>query len=212
MKIRRLIRLILTIIAVMAGADEHAASPILSLKTGTEWTYEGTVRWMQEKSNEVRSKRIRWRTWIERSSTKGARTVAIVRGFPFELAWYEPGRKPGYSVIVQDSRHLAVERCESRAEAERVMKDALASDELGDDIVRFPVKLGDCPGNQNPADLRYCWLVEEEIADKRGKGWRIVHRTNPDHQILHVVRGAGITRYVFEHHGTVSSVDVELVQ
>ena len=41
--------------------------------------------------------------------------------------------------------------------------------------------------------------------------WQIVYRSLPDHQIMEIAEGLGIVRYVYEHHGTVASVDARLV-
>ena len=37
-------------------------------------------------------------------------------------------------------------------------------------------------------------------------------RTNPEHEIVTFVPGVGITAYVYAHHGTVSEVNVRLVE
>jgi hypothetical protein len=42
--------------------------------------------------------------------------------------------------------------------------------------------------------------------------YRSIYRTNPDHVIVDFVPKLGVVRYVYEHHGTVSSVDVKLVK
>jgi hypothetical protein len=79
-------------------------------------------------------------------------------------------------------------------------------------ILKFPVHVGDCVGGDaERTDRSYCWSVEREITEKRGRGWEIINRTRPDHVILRFVPGVGITRYVFEHHGTVASADARLV-
>lgn len=68
----------------------------------------------------------------------------------------------------------------------------------------------------------YCWTVlgHRTYHPKYllGAGSRIssrrhilIYRTNPDHIIIDYVPGIGIARYQYQHHGTVSTVDVRLV-
>lgn len=209
------LRTFLLVLAIAANAKsaERGGSPILSLCEGATWTYAGTVKWTPVNSTEVRSARLRWKMWVERISTDGKKTIAIVRGFPFELAWYEPGREPGYAVVVEDGGRVEVESCNSAAEAEETMNRALRGAHIGSELLRSPVRVGDCLAADEDGertDKRHCWLVERAVREKRGAGWRLVYRTAPDHQILHIVYGTGITRYVFEHHGTVASADVHL--
>ena len=41
--------------------------------------------------------------------------------------------------------------------------------------------------------------------------WRIAYRTCPEHEVMEIAEGLGITRYIYEHHGTVASADVRLI-
>jgi hypothetical protein len=76
-------------------------------------------------------------------------------------------------------------------------------------------------GDTERADHWYRWYVESESQERlRIKGsslesptrtWRIAYRTLPDHQIMEIAEGLGITQFVYQHHGTVQSVDVRLV-
>jgi len=77
-------------------------------------------------------------------------------------------------------------------------------------------------GDVEREDGRYCWRVEkEQTAKRRIKGlaehhpftvYSIAYRTNPDHQILDIAPGLGITRFIYVHHGTVATVDIHLVK
>ncbi len=67
----------------------------------------------------------------------------------------------------------------------------------------------------------YCWRVETKrkqalriegyAAHHRSLVYTLACRTNPDHQLVDIAPGLGITRYVYQHHGTVASADVRLV-
>jgi hypothetical protein len=68
----------------------------------------------------------------------------------------------------------------------------------------------------------YCWnVLEEKQVALNVKGidtghtmteFTIMQYTGPDHSIFSFVPGVGITRYQYVHHGTVSEVDVQLVE
>ena len=71
-------------------------------------------------------------------------------------------------------------------------------------------------------DRMYEWVVDDEqrirlphVAGISGKKvftrYTLMYRTNPDHQIVEFLPSIGITRYIYQHHGTVSEVDVRLI-
>ena len=41
--------------------------------------------------------------------------------------------------------------------------------------------------------------------------YRVAYRTIPGHVLIYFVPGLGITRYVYDHHGTPASTDVRLI-
>src|SRR5262249_27028574 len=75
-------------------------------------------------------------------------------------------------------------------------------------------------GDTDRPDHWYRWYVEAESRKRlrvngspatRPLTWRIAFRTCPEHEIMEIAGGLGITRFVYEHHGTIQSVDVRLV-
>jgi hypothetical protein len=72
-------------------------------------------------------------------------------------------------------------------------------------------------------DGRYAWCVDDRSTvslagikgvpqERRSTAYALAYRTNPDHQIATYVPGIGLVSYVYSHHGTVSEVDVRLVE
>jgi hypothetical protein len=57
----------------------------------------------------------------------------------------------------------------------------------------------------------YCWFVESEWNCQGRQGWRITYRSLSSYEALDVIPGIGITRYVFEHHGTVANTAASLL-
>jgi hypothetical protein len=120
--------------------------------------------------------------------------------------------------------HLSVKGDEGQANdlARKLVVDSPTVPEGADELMELPLTVGRKTG-QVPSrdDTWYCWCVEQVEARApriRGfrshrslKTYRLAYRTCPDHQILEVVPGLGIIRFVYNHHGTVSSADVRLV-
>ena len=69
-----------------------------------------------------------------------------------------------------------------------------------DTIMPFPLSDGS----------RFRSLVKGFRPSKVLLSYRSIYRTNPDHIIVDFVPRLGVVRYIYEHHGTVSSVDVKL--
>lgn len=90
----------------------------------------------------------------------------------------------------------------------------------------LPLQVGKVFGSSEwitRVDKQYMWLVESageiQLTDIRGissshkmKQYRLAYRTNPDHVIVDFVPGVGITRYIYEHHGTPMDVDLKLIE
>jgi hypothetical protein len=181
------------------------------LGEGSSWTYSAAVSWTVPGTSEVRSATIPWKCWVERSATSGARTVAVVRGYPAELAWYQPGQEPGYTVVVHDGTGLYVAQVDGPKEAADRFQRALRGEPVGEQLYRYPLKAGDClrpPDEPAREDRLYCWQVES----RKGTRWTVSQRTNPSHEILDFDARGGIIRYQYAHHGTVSTVDARLTK
>lgn len=197
----------------MIAAHFIVASPrhLVPLDVGTAWTYRARVRWTVENSAETREATITWHSAVLRSGRSQRGTVAVVSGFPDELAWYSPGQRPGYTVVTETPSGFFIKKVDSVSEANAIFDKDGVSD-LGEQLLTIPVHLDDCIGDD--PDRRccmYCWHVEDNISYQHQLGWRIVYRSNPDHSVIELVPGVGVTRYTYEHHGTVASADVTLL-
>lgn len=90
---------------------------VFHLARGVAWTYVGQVRWTEPNSNRVRKSRVRWKSAVVRVFTSGDKTVAVIRGFPFDLDWYESGMKPQYTVLVEDHDTISYQRADGESQA-----------------------------------------------------------------------------------------------
>ncbi len=218
-----------TTIVLIWGAVTVIASPVdapLPLEKGMRWAYEGKVEWTVMNSTTVFSTNIHWVTDVVEVMERGAVRASIVRGLPNELAWYEPGRMPGFTVLLSITNHVyripASNEQDGKNLARRLINEPYELPSSAEEWLAFPLEKGKRWGEDTDRqDNNYCWYVQgKQVKNLRVKGyparhpavvWSLIYRTNPDHQIMEIVAGLGITRYVYAHHGTVASADVRLV-
>jgi hypothetical protein len=198
----------------------------IPLEKGVQWTYEGQVKWTLVGSEKVKSRNIRWVTEVIDTVVGTETKAAIIRGFPDELAWYEPDQLPSFCVIFNVSNrvyHIGAENeKQARDLAQNVVGNPSQLSTSAEELLMFPLAEGaKWDGDTNRDDNFYCWHVEQkrkEMLHFRGYSstktndvFTIGYRTLPDHQLVDIAPGFGITRYVYVHHGTVASADVKLV-
>jgi hypothetical protein len=217
------ILILLSAVQVAVASDHTCGFP---LEKGTQWIYEGSAAWTVNVNTVEKSTHVRWSTVVEDSICSSESCLALVRGFPNELAWYEPNQKSHLSILVCKQGkmyHLLSSDDEKAQEIFRHLQgDSSAVFSEHDLILDLPLRAGKIWG-QDPRrdDQLYCWHVESlterklAVANKIGnslrKVYEISYRTMPDHQVLEFAPGIGIIRYVYVHHGTVASTDVHLV-
>ena len=111
-----------TAVAALAGSS----CPI-PLERGTQWTYEGRVEWTESGSGKVKSVQVRWVSEVvDLVGSSGVR-AAVVRGFPDELAWYEPGQSPGFCVLLSASNRVYRLRADGQNQARALAQRSAAA-------------------------------------------------------------------------------------
>ena len=201
--------MILTVLLALAISTSQRMFPV---HAETQWTYSATVRWTEEKTNRVREKRMEWRSRIVDAKSNRDRSVMIIEGFPADLSWYQPDQPLQYTVVVEDDKEVRIGRGTTLDRAREIAAGALEGAFDGDTVLRHPAKKGDCirdPDIDERSDKLYAWCVEDRLPHN---GWTITYRSNPSHEILDLTPGKGLTRFVYEHHGTVASAKVRLVK
>ena len=198
---------------------------------GTHWIYRGDVAW-QATGNDatVHKSRLDWNMEIVDNIQRGHYRAALIRGHPSDLARYEQGRARGCDVLIGvDNERFYLVQCNSSASrekltlTERQLSSMITNDNL---IFRLPIAQGDSFGGdpeRGVNDGMYAWYAQtirpatlKGISGITGAGpWTeyiLTYRTNPDHEIDTYVPGIGLTAYVYSHHGSVSEVNVKLIQ
>lgn len=191
-----------------------------------QWTYRGTVKWTPVYSPPVATN-VQWVMEVLDVATNAAVRASIVRGFPDQLMGEETGFAPSVSVVLCVSNRVyrlpAANEKEASRLAQRLVSAPLETPRDAEEFLVLPLHKGQTwGGGTEREDHWYCWHVEsEKLATVRLKGivsprrmpiWRVAYRTCPEHEIMEIAQGIGITRYVYEHHGTVGSVDVRMVE
>lgn len=215
------------LVAAVAHSQAQDTPSRFGLVAGRVYSYSGTARWT-DSAQRVHSSPVRWSMDVLQIRASGDARAALVRGWIQDLAWYSPGQRKEFSVLLEihgalyqlavsdsaaaiDTLLDAVRNASVAAKSSRLVIDsALVAGRLyGKDADR---------GDRN--DDMYAWLVESRARLSGRPGWlplatdptrwRLVYRTLPDDQRLDFVPGVGITRFVYTHHGTVANTDVLL--
>lgn len=232
-----MIRSFAVAVMLMAGvsrvfAAERLPSPI-PLAEGTRWTYEATVKWTSvagEGPSGIRTGRFQWTASIVKCIEGKNRRAAVIHAWPDELIGVDPAPPAGYGVLLESGNRLYRFRADNQLQAERLARELAAataslprSAEVYLDLsLRVGKRWGD-PGNDlKREDGFYCWRVETQneqplqvkgvVRPKSAVVFTVAYRTLPDHQIVTITPGIGILSFQYEHHGTVATSDVRLIE
>jgi hypothetical protein len=208
----------------MARPDLAAVLDAFPLRKGARWVFEGEAEWTAPRGRGVRSGRVRDVMEVLEVRRSGGACAAIVRGFPLDMAWYRPGRRPGLSVLLcRDGRIF--ERTTPSLEAARTQaRVLLGSPEPPeeDPFLDLPLREHKAWGrDQGRPDARYCWVVDDPAPRRFAApgvaggaafpAWCASFRTNPDQVAFEFAPGLGITAFSYEHHGAVARTRLRLV-
>lgn len=208
----------------------HGADEWLPLAKGNYWVYRGLAKW--DDNGKLKTQTLTWRMEITKALCQGDNlTAAVIKGFPGDLAGYEPGRARSDYLLVRfgmDKYHLLSGDDAAKARKELAGRKLPSFDFLADGaalLIDGPLTKGKHYGEpgQLHRDL-YCWVVGaptpfvgKEIkglpsADDERRAFPIRFLTNPDGERLEIVSGIGIVSYHYDHHGTISETNLQLVE
>ncbi|MCT7992210.1 hypothetical protein [Laspinema olomoucense] len=200
------------------------------LVPGSYWVYEGITQWMPTNSGEVKQTRITWKMEVVDAFERGPLKVAILKGYPADVAWYSEGKERGDHLIIEVSpgKFYLVSNERARLVLQRltdegdVLVNLVEDIELLLDLPLIPGKVFGPSEQITRLDGGYRWNVEtsEQVElDAEGVASRDSHiqyhltfRTGPDMMSIYFVPGIGITRYQYQHHGAIAETDLKLIK
>src|SRR5262245_7393313 len=87
---------------VFASQRAAVANDGFPLQPGAYWTYRGNVKWTQPNSDKDQEENLDWRMEVVRQVRLGKYEIAVMKGGPEDLIWYEPGKPRRDYLIVRD--------------------------------------------------------------------------------------------------------------
>jgi hypothetical protein len=200
------------------------------LVPGSYWIYEGMTQWMSPNSGQVNQTPITWKMEVVDTLERGPLKIAILKGYPADVAWYSEGKErgdhliievsPGKFYLVSEERaRLVLQRLTDEAD---VLVNLLEDLELLLDLPLIPGKVFGPSAQITRLDGGYRWNVEtsEQVGlEVQGISSRDSHtqyhltfRTAPDMMNIYFVPGIGITRYQYQHNGAIAETDLKLIE
>jgi putative hemolysin len=191
---------------------------------GAVWSYQGTAKWQDEAGQEAQAE-IAWTMAVTDMIDRGPVKGYLVNGYLSDLNFYEPGVTPTDHILVQvgpkwyDSSNMDIwNRLQDQNDS---LIDLVSEAGLILDLPLWPDKFFGETAQLTRLDGMYRWQVEaaeaalaaeDNPAAEPQMQYTLAYRTNPDAQIITFAPGVGITAYQYQHHGTISDVQVELVE
>ncbi|NLO18501.1 MAG: hypothetical protein GX121_01245 [Ignavibacteria bacterium] len=195
---------------------------------GAYWIYKGEVLWsrLSDTTWVIDKDTLIWKMEVLEVTKRGIVTGILLKGFPTDLTWYEKGREPRKTLLVKVGSKYFYGNKEAWERINDENDNLIALVAEGDIILDLPLWKGKNYGETvqlTRPDSSYCWFVtdEKDLFCKNTKGvdpnikrkqFSIRYRTMPEHEIFDFISGIGFTRYIYQHHGTASEVDVKLIE
>lgn len=197
--------------AIVFAVSSVGQMPVIfPCEPGKVLTYRGKGQWEEGAGpSTIIKKEVTWTTTFLRCSYSPTKAVAIVRGLPGDLAWYEPGQQPGTYAIVQTPDGLFIRRIAYKPDLDPQTIEMHRAKQY----LHFPITENTCASTENNRkDGMYCWLLTSIKQDGSNLVWMIEYHSLPDSTSMTIEPGVGITAFSYEHFGTVAEVDLQLVR
>jgi hypothetical protein len=147
-------------------------------------------------------------------------SASVIRGWVDQLPWFEPGNQPTESVaIYAGARVYIVARRNNPSDLVRAGPTAWRQAITGlEPTLVLPLRVGAywAAVDADRSDGLYRWNVESVsrqrvVGRAQSEVFRLRYQTNPDHVILDIAPATGVIAYEYDHHGTVSHVELRLL-
>lgn len=206
--------------AAPTNVAPDASSPLdlLPLRKGTTWIYRGTVDYVVDGGFGRRT--VTWKSEVLETFERGPLFAALVLGHPSDLPFTDGtgprkrwilGRWKGRFHFEASSDSAPLSRLAEQSTRRRLFERASF-------FATLPLERGST--GIGPDGEPSGWEVERDApagpriegAPATGQAYRLGRRTLSDHTFLTLVEGVGITRFEYGHHGTLSDVELDLVE
>ncbi|MBI5034361.1 MAG: hypothetical protein HZB51_27885 [Chloroflexi bacterium] len=194
---------------------------------GATWTYQGVVQW--DDKGKAQKQTLTWKMQIVDKIERSDGIVGyVMKGHPSDLAFYTVDKQPGdYLYLAKANRVYEVTLIDTKPiERVKAKNDALTDLLVDDNLVfDFPLaankKFGSAQFVADPSGMNVWVITNAQPATLSGiKGitpsnateYVLEFKTNPDRQTVYHVPNVGTTRFVYHHNGTLSEVDVKLIE
>lgn len=191
------------------------------LAAGAYWVYQGTVT-SGEVGNVV-DETVKWRVEVIEEISRPPVTGYRMRGSLDDLTFYSSETQPSEYAILQvgSSRfYTATTETYNRLNSEQDLLIGLVQEP--DLFLELPLVAGNrfCEAEQiTRADGSYCWMVgkAEKLTLNTPAGenvwaYPLYYLTNPDQTAVTFAPGVGVVAFAYHHTGSVSNVQMELVE
>jgi hypothetical protein len=217
-------------------AAEPACSRYFPLEKGNYWIYHGETTWAEPQRGGRRSARpqakravLTWKMEVVDTLCGNGWQAALLKGFPGDLSWFEPGMARGDHLILQiggGSYYLFHEtdalEIWTGLKTSRVLRPGVATAESL--FFTAPLARGRIYGGsrQNVKRGLYCWVVRADRpfdpkcfpnapVIQPARVFTMVYTTSPDSTTIDFVPGLGVVGYQYRHHGTPAETSLTLV-
>lgn len=204
-----------------------APAPTFNFPKGATWTFEGVIKW--DDKGKAQQKTLTWKMQVvDKIERRDGVVGYVMKGHPLDLAFYAADKKQSdYLYLAKANRVFQITLIDTTP-IDRVKNpsDNLA-DLLNDEtlVLDFPLaankKFGPAQFVTNTNSMNV-WLVSEAkvtpltgikgVTPAQATEYTLDFKTNPDRQSVYFVPNVGITRFVYHHNGTLSDVDVKLIE
>ncbi len=213
---------------VIIGTDP--VEKIFPLKKGNYWLFKGKVATTKSGTSEVIETEVTWKMEVVDTVRRDFVFAALLKGHPQDLIDYSTATQPGdyLLVAVAEKKFYLLPQALAWGAYKRLKNNDFLQDLVKEDqqILEYPLAKNQFFGETGMItrnDMMYHWWVEKEmVPDLSGvsgvkieelkQGYKLLFRTLPGHFDIDFVPGLGITHYFYNHHGTVSQVDVRLIE
>ncbi len=194
------------------------AGDFFPLAVGNAWIYRGTAKWSTSKGA-VKQGPLKWKMEVTKRLKNGPYQIAVVKGYPDDVCWYEPGKTPGeYLIVWEDKKYYLIDCSAAPDDLSKLLSDqTFLVGKIGVDsmILQSPLKKG-LEFGMEPDDRRtdgfYRWVVTERKKVGKSTRYVVTYMTNADHKIVEFAPTVGIVRFIYRHHGSIAESELKLVE